>query len=460
MRTRLAALLLFTALGASPPGFTQAKGFFGAGLQDAFTGTQVSALAPGGPAAQAGVQVGDGIVSINGTAAGDAAATARVLSGLPAGQKARLELVRDGQHVTLSVLMGAPPAGGAKAAVEGGSAAAPAATPSPASPALAATAASQKPVAALKVAQYIVFTEPTEHAFTMEVPRGWQVSGSQMRRAALEFSPFVRTLSPDKMTYLMVGEPTLLTYTPPNATTMRLGWREGSLHAAQQGGVTMLLRYIPGPKFAQLYGQTALAGLCPQLRFENATERSDFVAATDKLIPTVIPSQSTGGEASFSCRHGGVDMAVTVDAVTRIDRNSILWNVIFLRAFITPKSQSEAAQEVLKHMTQSYRYDPAWVNMQQGIDRLAAQQIAARVQEAERQEQGVIKNLNATDANFTSIDDIVSGYSTYRNDATGDTYKLSNTNPGKYVNDGRIISTPDGNPPAWAPAAQKMTRVD
>ena len=79
---------------------------------------------------------------------------------------------------------------------------------------------------------------------------------------------------------------------------------------------------------------------------------------------------------------------------------------------------------------------------------------------AEQQEQGVIKNLNATDENFTAVDDIVSGYSTYRNDATGDTYKLSNTNPGKWVNDGRIISTPDGNPPPWAPAAQKMTRVD
>jgi hypothetical protein len=460
MRTPCAALFLVLTLAAAPPGFTQAKGFFGAGLQDAFTGTQVSALAPGGPAARGGVQVGDGIVAINGAPAGDAAATARALSGVQAGQKVRLELVRDGQHLTLSVLMGTPPAGGAQAAVQGDT---PSAAPIPSSvttPAATANTTPPKSVAPVKVARYVVFTEPTEHAFTMEVPERWLITGSQMRRAALEFSPFVRALSPDKMTYLMVGEPTLLTYTPPNATTVRLGWREGSLHAAQQGGVTMLLRYIPGPKFAKLYGQTALAGLCPQLRFENAAERSDFVAATDKLIPTVIPSQSTGGQASFSCRHGGVDMAVTVDAVTRIDRNSILWNVIFLRAFITPKSQTEAAQEVLQHMTQSYRYDPAWVNLQQGIERQAAQQIAARVQEAERQEQGVIKNLNATDENFTSIDDIVSGYSTYRNDATGDTYKLSNTNPGKYVNDGRIISTPDGNPPAWAPAAQKMTRVD
>jgi PDZ domain len=450
----LPALLLGASLAAAVPVFGQARGFFGAGLADAPGGARVGVLAPGGPAERAGVQVGDVITAVGGHSGGSAQAVAAALAGIPAGQKAVITVARGGQPLSLTAVMGTPPAAGAMAAVQGSSSAPPAAaTPSsPAGPA--------KAVAALKVTQYATFTEPTEHAFTMEVPQGWSVTGSQMRRAALEFAPFVRTLAPDRMTYLMVGEPTLLTYTPPNATTQRLGWREGSLHAANQGGVTMLLRYIPGPQFARLYGQTALAGLCPQLHFEGATERADFVAAADRLIPTVIPSQSTGGEATFSCRHGGVDMAVSVDAVTRIDRNSVLWNVIFLRAALTPKSQAAAAQEVLKHMTQSFQYDPAWVQMQEQLDRLSAQQIAARVQAAERQQQGIIKNLNASDENFTSMDDIVSGYSTYRNEQTGDVYKLSNTNPGKWIDDGRIISTPDGNPPPWAPAAQKMTRID
>lgn len=459
MKSFLPAVFLAGCLAAAPQSQAQARGFFGAGLQNTVQGTQISALAPGGPAARAGVQVGDVIVSVDGQSTGDSAATARLIAGLAAGRRVSLQVVRDGRQLALTVLMGVPPAGGAQAAVEG--AAAGASTGQPAAPApAAAPAGPSKPVAALKVSRYTVFTEPSEHAFTMEVPQGWAVSGSQMRRAALEFSPFVRTLSPDKMTYLMVGEPTLLTYTPPNAMTQRFGWREGSLHDAQQGGVSMLLRYIPGPQFARLYGQTALAGLCPQLHFENLTERADFVQAADQLIPTVIPSQSTGGEASFTCRHGGVDMTAQVDAVTRIDRNSILWNVIFLRAFITPKSQVPAALEVLKHMTSTYRYEPAWVQEQERINQWSVQQIQARVQAAERQEQGMIKNLNATDESFTSIDDLVSGYSTYRNEQTGDVYKLSNTNPGKWVNDGRIISTPDGNPPPWAPAAQKMTRVD
>lgn len=458
MKTVTALALLAGLICASPPGHAQARGFFGAGLSDAPAGAQVGALAPGGPAERAGVHIGDIITGIDGHTAGTAANAARALGALPPGAHANLTVLRDGAQLQLSAVMGAPPAGGAMAAVQARPQAGVAGAVD-APPAGAATAPA-KSAAPLHVTRYAVFTEPSEHAFTMEVPYGWQVTGSQNRRAALQFAPFVRTLSPDRMTYLMVGEPTLLTYTPPSALTTRLGWREGSLHDAQQGGVSMLLRYIPGQQFARIYAQTALAGLCPQLQFQSASERADFAAATDKLLPTVIPSQSSGGQASFGCRHGGVDMAVQVDAVTRIDRNSIMWNVIFLRAFITPRSQEPAAQEVLQHMTQSYRYDPAWLSMQEAIERESAQQIAARVQAAQRQEQAVIRNLNATDQNFTSMDDIVSGYSTYRNNQTGDTYKLSNTNPGKWMDDGRIISTPDNNPPPWAPAAQAMTRID
>jgi hypothetical protein len=323
------------------------------------------------------------------------------------------------------------------------------------------TAESSSAPAPLAVDSYTRFVDPSENAFSMEVPNGWTAVGSLTRRGALEISPFVRALSSDKMTYLMVGEPTLLTYTPPSPVTTRLGWREGSLHSSGLGGVTMLMHYLPGAQFAKLYGQTALAGLCPQMRLEGVVERPDFAQAVDQAVPTVIPSISNGGEASFSCRHGGNEMEVRVDAVTRADRNNIMWNVIFLRAFIAPRSQADAAQEILKHMTLSFRYDPNWVQRQNQISHLSAQMIQQQVLQAERAEQGVIAKLNATDENFTNMDDIVSGYSTYRDDQTGQTYKLGNTNPGKWVGDGgHILATPDNNPPLWNPSARALTRVD
>jgi hypothetical protein len=308
---------------------------------------------------------------------------------------------------------------------------------------------------------YGTFVDPSEHAFTMEVPEGWTTVGSLMRRSALEISPFVRSLSPDRMTYLMVGEPTLLSYTPPSATTARLGWREGSLHNSGLGGITMLLRYIPGREFAQLYGQTALAGLCPQLHLSGSQERPDFVAAADQLIPTVIPSVSTGGEVTFSCRHGRQQSVVRVDAVTRVTRDNVLWNVIFLRALIAPASHADQAQELLKHMTMTFRFVPAWVQQQNQLSRQAANAINNQAQAFLRREQGVIAKLNATDQNFSEMDDIVSGYSNYRDNRTGNVYKLSNVNPGKWIDNssGRIVSTPDNNPPPWAPSYSALTRA-
>jgi hypothetical protein len=435
------------------------RGFLGVGLTDVpgTQGAQVGVIAPGGPAEKAGVRVGDVIVAVDGHPVASTEALVKAVAALSAGQRADLSILRDGQPLSLRAVMGVPPSGGPQAMAAQAAPATPPAAPR-AAPARATAAVS---VAPLKVSGYASFTEPSEHAFTMEIPSGWQATGSLMRRAALQISPFVRTLSPDRMTYLMVGEPTLLTYTPPNATTLRLGWREGSLHDGGLGGVSMLLRYIPGTQFAKLYGQVALGGLCPQLRLEGSQDRQDFVAAADQLIPTVIPSVSTGGEASFSCRHGGQDMVVRVDAVTRNTRDNVYWSVIFLRALIAPQSQADAAQEVLKHMTVTFRYDPQWVQRQNEISKESAAAIRQQVAAAERAEQGVIQKLNQTDQNFQDIDDIVSGYSTYRDDRTGNTYKLSNTDPGKWADDsGRVISTPDSNPPPWTPNVHALTKVD
>jgi hypothetical protein len=443
------ALATFATAGAADE---SPRGFLGVGLTDAAgtPGAQVGVIAPGGPAEKAGVRVGDVIVAVDGHPAANSQAVVRALAGLSAGQRAQLSILRDGEAMSVHAVMGVPPAGGPQAMAT-----------QAAVPAAAARAAAPVSVAPLKVSSYATFTEPSEHAFTMEIPSGWQATGSLMRRGALQISPFVRTLSPDRLTYLMVGEPTLLSYTPPNATTLRLGWREGSLHNSGLGGVSMLLRYIPGTQFAKLYGEVALGGLCPQLHLAGTQDRQDFVAAADQLIPTVIPSVSTGGEASFSCRHGGQDMVVRVDAVTRNTRDNVYWSVIFLRAMIAPNSQADAAQEALKHMTVTFRYDPQWVQKQNEISKESAAAIQQQVAAAERAEQGVIQKLNQTDQNFQDIDDIVSGYSTYRDDRTGATYKLSNTDPGKWADDsGRLISTPDSNPPPWTPNVHSLTKVD
>ncbi len=74
------------------------------------SGVVVLALAPGGPAAAGGVQVGDMITAINGTPVTNASALAETLANLTPGSKATLSINRNGQTMTLDVTLGTLPA--------------------------------------------------------------------------------------------------------------------------------------------------------------------------------------------------------------------------------------------------------------------------------------------------------------------------------------------------------------
>jgi hypothetical protein len=74
------------------------------------------------------------------------------------------------------------------------------------------------------------------------------------RRSALQINPFLRSLSPDKMTYLLIGEPVLRSYVPPTPLRNTLGYREGKLFDSGLGGLSMVLHFMRGTEFAQAYG--------------------------------------------------------------------------------------------------------------------------------------------------------------------------------------------------------------
>lgn len=77
-----------------------------------------------------------------------------------------------------------------------------------------------------------------------------------------------------------------------------------------------------------------------------------------------------------------------------------------------------------------------------------------------QQEQPIIRSMNESDESFSSMDDIVSGYSRYHDSATGYDYKMSNTNPYKWSDPstGRVVSMPENIPPTWG-NYQPMHRV-
>lgn len=270
------------------------------------------------------------------------------------------------------------------------------------------------------------------------------------RWSALQIDPYVRSLSPDKMTYLMIGEPSLPSYAPPTDVTRKLGFREGSLHDAGLGGRSMILHYLTGAEFARMYGQSALSGLCPGLKFVSTGERPELARKAEAQWPTVIPSRSSGGEAVFTCTHNKQEMEAHIEAATRTTRDNVIWGVILLQGYIAPKSGTGAAQTILAHMTGNVTWSQAWTQKQNNLSQQAAASINQRMQEFFRQEQAFMQKLNSVDQNFESMDEIVSGFSSYRDARTGNTYSLGNTNPFKWADDsGRVVSTPTNVAPAW-----------
>lgn len=419
------------------------KGMVGMGTKDAANGAEVGVLTPGGPAERAGVRIGDVITAVNGAPVQNATAMTDAVHSLAPGQTARLSILRGGQRMTISVVIG-------------GGSAAPAAQPAP----TAAPAANAGPAKPISVSGYTTFTDPLEHAFTMQAPSGWHTVGGMARRAALQINAFLRSVSPDKMTYLVIGEPTLTGYVPPAPWRTAAGYPEGKLFDNGLSGLTMVLRYKNGTDYARLYGQSTLQGLCSNLRYSGGRERADMAASADKLVPSAFPAVSSGGEARFSCTHGGQEMEARMQVVTRIARDGVMWNVIFLKGLIAPKSQADKAQEILDHVGGSFTYNSAWSQRQSALDQAAANAINRNMKHYFQQEQPIIRSMNEGDESFSSMDDIVSGYSTYHDSATGYDYKMSNTNPYKWSDPstGRVVSTPENIPPAWG-NYQPMHRV-
>jgi len=69
-------------------------------------GALVAEPQPGAPAAKAGIESGDVIVSVNGKEARDSREVARIISGLPPGTSATVGVVRKGQEKSFNIMLG------------------------------------------------------------------------------------------------------------------------------------------------------------------------------------------------------------------------------------------------------------------------------------------------------------------------------------------------------------------
>ncbi|MBV8783807.1 MAG: hypothetical protein JOZ67_06460, partial [Gammaproteobacteria bacterium] len=94
---------------------------------------------------------------------------------------------------------------------------------------------------------YKLFVDPTEHAFTLEVPTAWRVYGAMVRYGPISLAPVVQALAPDGGALVLLGDPALKDYEAPMP-----GFAAGQTITA---GTSIFIIRAPqdGPHYAQSY---------------------------------------------------------------------------------------------------------------------------------------------------------------------------------------------------------------
>src|SRR5262245_22782154 len=100
--------------------------------------------------------------------------------------------------------------------------------------------------------QFVLWHEPAEHGFTVEVPDGWQVMGGVNWVGPTNAQQFVRVQSPDGVTQVFVGDPEIVPRQVPNALSwMQTGAAEGQMFRTPSGDPALMYRFLTGAEYAK-----------------------------------------------------------------------------------------------------------------------------------------------------------------------------------------------------------------
>ena len=233
-------------------------------------------------------------------------------------------------------------------------------------PSAASTASTAGAVEAAPQLRYSVFTEPTEKAWTVELPSTWAQSGGEFRRTEVDANPTYRAEIKNSVA-IQVGDPGLWKFLIPNDLSNFGGFREGA-KMPLNGETFILRRYIDGTDFAKLVAMERFGSFCSGLKFVDVRPRPD-VAATFKGIYAAyhLPAQTNAGEVAFSCEANGFPMSGFVYASTvRADFGKVEgWWVDYLVSYLAKPGMVGQANAALAHAVATFQYDPDWARRSQ-----------------------------------------------------------------------------------------------
>ncbi len=210
---------------------------------------------------------------------------------------------------------------------------------------------------------WTTFTDPYEHAFTIEVPRGWKAVGGVVRKDPNPLWPrlVLRVLSPDRRTLIAVGDPDSVPYTTP----------------------------LEARDYVRRFTESAMSSACLGLSISNVADLPDVVrfANSKSLGPY---NQWSAAQASFACKSDRqAGMSGEAIAVLEFQTSVRSGHAQVLAGYVTTTGQADAADQLLNHIVSSLHQSEDWTVREEATAQTLANGAMARWRGEQRQFQQV-----------------------------------------------------------------------
>ena len=142
--------------------------------------------------------------------------------------------------------------------------------------------------------KFVKWTDPNEHAFSVDVPEGWKVAGGANRIARTHVNQSLQLESPDQNMLIVVGDAKLPFFAVPNRQQMQMyGVSEGVPFSPNGTFQQMFLRYMPALEFNKWYlGQTLKSAL------------NEFAVTKEEEMPDLARRQTEAANKSIAKMSG------------------------------------------------------------------------------------------------------------------------------------------------------------
>jgi hypothetical protein len=273
------------------------------------------------------------------------------------------------------------------------------------------------------------FSDPMEHAFSLQVPQGWTVQGGLFRMGYSDERVMINMRSPDRQIEVRLGDVSVPSYTPPNPYHPR----EGETYDLGAQAQMVVARYRTGPEFAVLYSHARFAPTCKNPQAPSSM--ADF--SVPDAVPITNADKQSAGQIEYVCQtDAGPRIAL---AYVKTVQTGPIWQATSIVSVLAPPDREDYARNIAQHSARSLQLNPQWMAYQQQMDAEGLQyqrmrqqhrrdELAQQVQQFESRMHAMQDQVNSFERHQAAFQNQVDQFSNALNGLTPTTDPLTGEN--------------------------------